>query len=161
MISKERLKELIGCCKTIYTPDKVWETIGNIKLNKSFTINNNRLQASIRYENMPTAIGYMSVPLEELYENKEDAEFIVKFHTQRPEYFEPPTWEEFEREHKPYRFISKGGLRETIYIFDKNVNNKLLSAGSKFFGKPTKDNYIKACEYAKSLFLGGNDGDIR
>lgn len=88
------------------------------------------------------------------FKSKEDAEFIVKMYAERTEYFDPPTWEEFEKQCKPYYFISKGGLRETIYIFDKNVNNKLLSAGSKFFGKPTKDNYIKACEYARNLFLG-------
>ena len=78
-------------------------------------------------------------------------------HTSRTEKFEPPTWEEFERQHKPYHFISKCGLRETIYIFDKNINNKLLSAGSKFFGKPSKENYEKAVEYARKLFLGVED----
>lgn len=151
MIEKERLEELIE------EGEKIWSiTNGRVVCfptsKRDYFVN--RLDGTILYSNDKYNA---DLKLEKLYETKEDAEWVVKYHTQRLEYFEPPTWEKFEREHKPYRFISKSGLRETIYVFDKNVNNKLLSAGSKFFGKPTKENYIKACEYARSLFLGGED----
>ena len=43
---------------------------------------------------------YKYVDYEEtnLYENKEDAEFVAKYYTQRVEKFEPPTWEEIEKD---------------------------------------------------------------
>lgn len=147
MIKRERLKELIDKGETIYfvyngnVDEKEGIYKGDFILNETYV--------SIYWTTRSHQIKY-----KDLYETKSEAEWVAKMHTQRTEYFEPPTWKQFEKQHKPYHFISKGGLRETIYIFDKNVNNKLLSAGSKLFGKPTKESYIKACEYARNLFLG-------
>lgn len=160
MVTKERLRELIRLCKTIYTPDKLWGTIGNIKLNKSFTINNNRLQANIKYEDMPNAIGYMSVPLEELYENQEDAEFIVKMHAERTEFFEPPIYEKFSTNKDSKFCFYKNGYKYVLHnalpMFESIRINKLTeNENIIIFEQPlTKMNYIKACEYARNLFLG-------
>lgn len=157
MIKKERLEELLKQGAIIWHNDygeiKLGET--NCEIAEVRTMSGVHMQWVLCFEyEYNNKKQWAELDIEELEENIESAKWHYEIDANRIEYFEPPTWEEFEREHKPYRFISKGGLRETIYIFDKNVNNKLLSAGSKFFGKPTKENYIKACEYARSLFLG-------
>lgn len=145
-ISRERLEELIEQGATIYVVNN--KVVFEEKLNKHYT--HDVLKDCVCWWGIPRKRWFFK----DIFETKAEAEWVVKMHTARTEYFEPPTWEEFEKEHKPYRFISKSGLRETIYIFDKNIHNKLLSSGSRLFGKPTKENYIKAVEYARKLFEG-------
>lgn len=159
MIEKSRLEELIEQNAIVWHDD-----YGEIKLANSCEICDVRSMNGthiswflcFKYE-YNNKIHWGEVDITELEEDLENAKWHYEIDGSRTEYFAPPTWEQFEREHKPYHFINKSGLRETIYIFDKNVNNKLLSAGSKFFGKPTKENYIKACEYARALFLKGEE----
>jgi hypothetical protein len=151
MIERERLQELINQGVTIY----------EVKYGK---VNPVLLKNKIRFvsEKSPVIV-FEPIPNEKykhhkyfdkLYETQAEAEWVAKMHTQRTEFFEPPTWEEFEKQGEPYYFIGKGGIKERIYIYNNNGRRKLLSSGCKFWGTPTKDNYIKACEYARNLFLG-------
>lgn len=161
MVTEERLQELIDKEKThlgeiyVFELDRFKE-INPIQINsdRDIILNNELCRMTGDKKEF-----YDEILLENLYETKSEAQWVAKMHTERTEKFCPPTWEEFEREHKPYCFISKKGLRETIYIFDKNIHNKLLSSGSRLFGKPTKENYEKAVLYAKALFEGRNEND--
>lgn len=147
MIERERLQELIEHGETIYFVynGNVDEKEGIYK--DDFILN--ETYVSIYWTSRSHQIKY-----KDLYETQSEAEWVAKMHTKRTEYFEPPTWEEFEKQGEPYYFIGKGGINERIYIYDNNGRRKLLSSGCKFWGTPTKENYIKACEYARNLFLG-------
>ena len=87
------------------------------------------------------------------YETKEEVEFVQKFHTRKIIYFEPPTWEEFlKTEH--YDFHAQKKTMPTII----NIHSKYIYVED--FEKVhlildlSKENYYKAVECAKKLFLG-------
>lgn len=87
------------------------------------------------------------------FETKEDAEFVARNWKTRVERFEPPLWEDFLKT-ESYSFISKNGWKEHIYICKEDIHNKRISSGNRFMGSVTKENYIKAVEYARKLFEG-------
>lgn len=108
-----------------------------------------------------------------LYENKEDAEFVAKYHTSRLDVFEPPTYEEFLKLNNQsvcWDFLTKDNQQNFILIDDMNVGNDTLKPKEEWtvvvqdeyddyiFEEPlTKENYYKAVELARKLFLGEID----
>lgn len=146
MISKERLKELIEQKATIWSSE-----YGKIKLipESDILLYENGNDGYILYTLEPNKKYHNEIFDEDLFETKEDAEFVLKTRAERTEYFEPPTWEDFLKT-KEYKFISYDGFRKKIYI---EPTTGKLSSCTKFIGKPTKENYIKACEMARKLFL--------
>ena len=147
MISKKRLKELIEQKTTIWTDNygeiqlsdksEVCDTItftGNHQIQKGYCL------SGFVYNNEPDG----------LEEDVEKGKWNYEMHTSRLERFEPPVWEEFLKT-KEYLFTSCDRFREKIYV--EPISGKLSSC-AKFIGKPTKENYTKACEMARKLFLG-------
>ena len=156
MIDRERLQELINQKAKIWYYDKEDYEYDLMELdtkNISFSYGENCF-INFNQETWKTNPQPYKIFEDCLYETQAEAEWVAKMHTKRTEYFEPPTWEEFEKQGEPYYFIGKGGIKERIYIYNNNGIRKLLSSGCKFWGTPTKENYIKACEYARNLFLG-------
>ena len=142
-ISKERLKELIE-------QDKVFYWVFNKEI---------RMLCNL---SVPT---YWKKNWElygkDCFENREDAEFVAKYHTSRVEKFEPPTYEEF-KQGKFYHFISKDcfySLSPNL-VHDEVVIYECVHGGGYFivYKQPlTKENYYKAVEIARKLFLGEED----
>lgn len=126
------------------------------------------------------------IDLEDLYENKEDADFVAKYHTSRPEYFKPLTWDKIETiidkkkrfglNHSEY-VLSRIVTGDSIYYFKlcKDIelftfelkqiyigNDLCEQITSRFpisLGKATKENYYKAVEKARKIFLGLKDNE--
>lgn len=86
MITKERLEEFIEKGATIYTVYGGY--VSEINIDKEFDyIDNNYLyEANI----VANETNYKKYPFIILFETKEEAEFVIKYHTMRPEFFEPP-----------------------------------------------------------------------
>lgn len=159
MITKERLEELIEHGATIYTPDDVWQTIGEIYLEKKCYISeDDRLRnEKITYEDLPNATAMYSIPLEDLFETKEDAKFDLRFkRIPRTEYLDLPTWEEFtkERDMEEFGFYSKYHKYTTLKV----ISDKYLAVEDNweryYTSELTEENYIKACEMCRKLWLG-------
>lgn len=156
MITNERLKELLDKEATVwYISDKYVNSLWLLK-------DNNYVFESL--EKM------------DLYENKEDAEFVAKYHTKRPEYFEPPTYEEFlklNNQSTCWDFMNKDNQRNFILVSnDVYTHNDMMKPKEEWtvvvqdeyddyiFEEPlTKENYYKAVEKARKLFLGEKDED--
>lgn len=160
-ISMNRLQELIKERARVYIPDKHWG-VGTIKLQEEDYIRGDRLNGSgIIYENISgTNIGY-SMPLKDIFENKEDAEFAIKYQNiTRTETLSLPTWEEiYETANKEFY-----NLRDNMYFeiigrrypsYDERTIRLVKCYTKILFEKPlTKENYLKACELCRKLFLG-------
>lgn len=165
MISKQRLKELIGQGATIYSKHRSYKlknekvnntdfwyrTISEIKDNKFHYV----YEDSDYYEDFDHLIA-----LEELFETKEEAEFALRYkRIPRTEYLDLPTWDEFtkERDMEEFGFYSKYHKYTTLKV----ISDKYLAVEDiwerYYTGELTKKNYISACLLCKKLFLGEND----
>ena len=105
-----------------------------------------------------------------LYENKEDAEFVAKNHTKRLSYFQPLSWSEV-CDGGTYELIVPTPTYRELYIlhidkdkiYIQDIMHKYLHHSmyveelflDKY--KTNKKNYYKAVEKARKLFLGCND----
>ena len=147
MISEESLKELIEQKATIY--EVKYGNINPVSLKNKIRYINYK-HGTITFEPRFSERYKNHKYFKNLFETKEDAEFTLKTRAKRTEYFEPPTWEDFLKTEE-YKFISYNGFREKIYI---EPTTGKLSSCTRFIGEPTKENYIKACEMARKLFLG-------
>lgn len=102
-------------------------------------------------------------------ETKEDAEFASKFgFIEKPFRLNFMTWTQIKEMIKNSYFVENKGYfindliykfcvdKENVYIYTRDFeSNQWIT----LFHKPlTKENYIKACEYAKALFLGDENG---
>ena len=159
MIKKERLEELIKNEATIYTPDIMWGSVGEIKLNKKMVIKNDRLDGDLGNLGLEGASCYCSIPLTDLVETKEEAEWYKEFGSiERTERLELPTWEEVSRdlENAPvgnYVIKSSDGWSLEYVKYNETVIG-LYSEYVWSEWEATKENYILACRKAKELFLG-------
>lgn len=155
MISKERLEKLIEQCATVYDPDTLWDSIGEIKLNKNMKIKNGRLDGDLGDLGLEGAMCSCSIPLNDLVETKEEAEWHLEFgNITRTERLELPTWEEFDEE-KFIWFVDKKQNQCCLYYL--NIANKIfinVSGEVIEIGDLTKENYILACRKCRELFLG-------
>ena len=167
MISKGRLEELIEQEATIYDPDTMWKSIGEIKLNKKMKIKDGRLDGDLGDLGLKGAMCSCFVPLEDLVESKEEAEWIIEFGCiERTERLELPTWEDVSKDFIPLKVAS--GQYPVVEFGDNsieiivNVNKDIqIVVWSDFVGNfvapLTKENYTLACRKAKELFLGEKD----
>lgn len=101
----------------------------------------------------------MKANIEYLFENKSEAEFVAKYkNITRTETLDLPTWEEvksnkrhnlaiFYRNHNEIQFYIKNNIYIVSFDFDGNINFILKD-------EKTKENYLKACEVCKKLFMG-------
>lgn len=164
MITKERLQDLIKQGANIYF---VFNDIIDEKegiYNDDFILN--ETYVSIFWNTRSHQVRY-----EHLFETRKDAEWYKKFGCiERTERLELPTWENF----KKLEFYT----RKSKIIFEKDVESypmhpdvdewedvefieiwELTFDGGDcchFHELSTKENYIKACEIARKLFLGEN-----
>ena len=159
MITKERLKELLDECKTVYTTETRGcksDYIGLILYNSAkFTVkDNNTVRLFIE-----DTVEWHWYKLENIFETKEDAMWQSKFNNiTRVETLKLPTWAEFLAG-KFISFSGNNGCGSYLYhILDKYVEIKCYTGSHTenviFIQLLNKQNYIKACELAKSLFLG-------
>ena len=165
MIERERLQELIEQKATIWHDD-----YGEIELNEECEI------CRVTPVIVDVVIGYVlcgksgeynyELDIDELEEDIKTAKWKYEMHTQRPEFFEPPIYEEWLKK-EIFEFYSKDHKNYAIsvclefdffespakdYIEITNLND--FDHHKLFCAEKTKDNYIKACEYALNLFLG-------
>lgn len=154
MISKERLEELIEQEATIYDPDTMWKSIGEIKLNKKMKIKDGRLDGDLGDLGLKGAMCSCFVPLEDLVESKEEAEWIIEFGCiERTERLVLPTWEEFKNDGE-FSFLDKQGFEWNLYSPDDETRISLVGGYNHFEYEYSKENYTLACRKAKELFLG-------
>ena len=153
MIEKERLEKLIKAEETIYTGDSDVHL-----LSRWHFVCDGKLWESHRYESE-----YL-YDLEELFETEEEAEWFSKFgNITRTGTLSLPTWEEFVKieENGDYGFTDIKRFDNVRFGY-KYCPEKQTSAlfidknGETLFYTlmVTKENYIKACELCRKLFLG-------
>ena len=153
MITKERFIELINQKAKIY---------GIGKSNNVFCVG---LKYRIIDDNF---IDRKYEALKNFYENKDDAEWAAKMYTQRPLYFEPPTYKEFLRD-SIYGFLSLYNERYCVLINDYDGENDCPRPredwtvvlhdgyGDYIVEEPlNEENYTVVTELARKIFLEGD-----
>lgn len=101
------------------------------------------------------------------FETKQDAEFALKYQNiTRTETLSLPTWEEVENDYiEPniilfHRFMKKDNTEAELVVdcFENKI--EVLGVGGAYnIWEATKENYLKACEICRKLFLG--EGEIK
>ena len=162
MISKERLEELIEQGATIYEL-YMNKNILEIQLKTDWFVMQDGL-----YERKLSKHPFRSWQIGNLYETKEDAEFVREFGCiERTERLELPTWEEGKAEHCKFNTPNGSSYLLTTrimtgYSIEKEnpyiIRIQKLGECESFIDfEYTKENYTLACRKAKELFLGNND----
>lgn len=147
MINRKRLEELIEQEATIY--ELYIKDILQVKLEKNYFIVNDSLYKS--------TYAFRTWCLKDLYETREDAEFVKEFGCiEWVKRLNLPTWEEYLQQSNKvihitgcngcYIELNFQGNYLTIYDFDCDYEYYKDIA--------TKENYIEACRVLKSLFIG-------
>ena len=150
MITAERLEELRNQCATVYIV--------------------------FAGEKEATALNIVDVDewllasrfLETVFETKEQAEWAEKMYTERTERFEPPMWEDIEKDGYLFTFIKPKDIHTIAFAVNWGVlweneivilydDDYCVDECRTIFNEPaTKENYIKACEIVRDLFNRGN-----
>lgn len=176
-MTKERVEELIKQCGTVYKIDygKVWKmSLINDEKNHcdisrdKFLHFHELLEFNDSFDNRWTDY---YVGLDELFESKEQAEWVCKNHAERTERFEPPMWEDIEDEYEFYftcqDYKSKSSNPCGMFVVNKKgtLKNYILVRNVShypniftFDAPATKENYEKACEIVRDLFKGESNG---
>ncbi|MBS7401230.1 MAG: hypothetical protein KIG16_01815 [Eubacteriales bacterium] len=153
-MTKERLKELIKQGATIYYTyeNGCVKTIDLSYGISKFKIGKNYVERKI----IGTGFTERYI-INKLFENKEQAEWVLKTYAERTERFEPPMWEEIEN-HYEFNFISNG-THYYLAVYKHKDCNEIdvgeICGNTLFVRLATKENYEKACEIVKELFLKG------
>ena len=154
MISKERLKELIEQCATIYSNE-----YGEIQLKKEndLILYENGQNNYILYALEPNKKYHNEIFDEDLFETEEDAKWFAEFGCiERTEKLELPTWEEIcdgAKHNMP--FTTPKCQKVEMIICDEYIDIVSIYQSIIDFSKPlTKENYTIACRRCKELFLG-------
>lgn len=145
MIEKERLEELIKQGTTIY---RCYADVGVYGLR----LKNVRVDTAHLWVN-----GRIGIPLNSLFETKEDAEFALKYQNiTRTETLNLPTFEEFCKYEYVDFFTSKGKHCWLEICLDSPTGRFRMAEGFMFthIWDLTKENYYAACELCRKLFLG-------
>lgn len=161
-ITKERLEALIGEGATIYAIVKNPFIAGYSQILKveEFDLNAPIIKEISEDGKQFLYFNYL-LELEYLFETKEEAEFVLKFHTSKTVYFQPPNWEEFLRtetdELKPNYTCENLVIVEDyneiiVEDYNNDLNEKHFSYNKEL--NSCKEKYYEAVEYAKKLFLG-------
>jgi hypothetical protein len=161
MIIKERLEELIKEEKTIYFID-FWGNICPIMLDKDFLIKN-LVEFGLGENELTRIDDECSYDARDLFETVQDAKFQLNFkHIKAPDRFlDLPEYDDllkhknevikiFYKEQFRYRLIE---FNDTIRIWKINLEED-TNEDKLFWKITTKENYTKACEIAKKLYLG-------
>ena len=147
MIKKERLEELIEQGAAIYRA-YADVCVEEFKLNKDYKVSTAYLWKKMKH----SAFKGCGYPLDQLFETKEEAEWVAKIHTSRTEYFEPP----FElKDNEKYKFTTAKGGKMSIskFVYKSGEVQWWLS----YVGTHrTFYSYQEAVEYARKLFKGEN-----
>lgn len=149
MITAERLEELIKQGATIYI--SYFKEFETIKLCEDCEITS---QGDLWFfENRMCAFAHK----EQLFETKERVEWHCKMTAERTERFEPPMWEDIEKDYE-FSFIKDGFLVTLDLKKEKwlTVTSGICLRFDVLGCKVTKENYIKACEIVRDLFNRGN-----
>ena len=159
MITKERLEELIEKGATIYSNE-----YGEIQLIKEndLILYENGQNNYILYALEPNKKYHNEIFDEDLFETKEEADFVLEFQNiTRTETLNLPTWEELNRKVDtiPNMFWQIVKCSDFILFLqtDKTLNNSqiiLRGSDDTYNWGLTKENYLEACKIAKKLFLG-------
>lgn len=163
-ITKERLEELIEQNQCVYFVEKTFNKIYQYKQiitrNQiiTFKIVDDKLYI-IRKEDEYKPEVIWKIKFENLYETKEEAEFVRKFHTSKTVYFEPPTWEEFLKTKSEHQYCSWDCFEVQIVMYNNNFTvfssfYDILPIEINYNKNNCKQKYYEAVEYAKNLFLG-------
>lgn len=158
MITREELEKMIENGKTVWTT-YYHRRIEHIDLDK-LKINNYELN-----DDDLSIYGYRCccevcdrIPLDNIFATKEEAEWVVNKHVTREERFEPPHWSDISKlEFSSYNFTIRGQYhRGQILVISDRI---LVEYGCDClklepFGEPTQENYEKAVDFARKLFLG-------
>lgn len=155
MVEKNRLEELIKQGATIY--DVHIKSLFSYELNNSYYINEDGclLRTYCDFDD-DIIIDY----LENLFETKEDAEWALRYkNIPRTEYLNLPTWEEIENDLKncsdgDYVIVDDDRVTFVYYKLKKKPKLSIITNFDAIEFNATKDNYIKACELCRKLFLG-------
>lgn len=147
-ISRERLEELIKQGATIW----VRNDYQTYEINTSYFVNIDII-GDVLY------CGAEMVYLDYLYETKEEAEWVLKYHATRTEELNLPMWEDFKNSKiKWIGFWSKTYDNYWLYLrYNKIRLICVLDDGYEITEqtwKATEENYIKACDLCIKLFKG-------
>ncbi len=169
MISEKELKTLIQNQDTIYYLE-FNDDIKELKLNADFDFgyfdidfNATRSLKEHRYyyfdedgDECEYAEYYL---FDRLYKTREQAEWVSRMHTYVKTYFEPPIWETFLNI-KKYIFVDKDLERHRLWLDIEDdetsdyYNQECLYIDCEVILIANKENYEKAVEIAKKMFLG-------
>ena len=153
MITKERLEELIGQEATVWV------------IRSSGVFERKLKNRTFDFDLLSVLVSNLGIPYErwfycDLYENKEDAEFVAKYHSTRPLEFRPCSYEQIVQTSinycYTYDFVDTFLIQCQIYV-DFEENYICINRGAftpVVIEDVTKENYIKAVECARKLFLG-------
>ena len=157
MITKERLKEILDKNGSVYTTET-----GNYESNYLELILYDSAKFTVKKNNtvrlfIADTIEWHWYKLENLFENEEDAEFVLKFkRIPKTEYLDLPTWEQFCNEDKivtftayPYNYhlLKFGNYIRLKSFYERDVMDIFIKS-------LTKENYWEACELCRKLWLG-------
>lgn len=157
MISKERLEELRTQNTTVYGVDKGFNAVELIEINTR-ELYYSKSNDNYQYIKNMNIYEFLE---EDLFETKECAEWEEEFGlVARTDKLELPEWNSFDN--TITLFTSKAGRMCMIQAFIKKESNlgyiEVVEGNRIVFSSNqyTKEEYIKACRHAKSLFLGVN-----
>ena len=149
MIEKERLQELIEQGETIYF-------IYNGNADEKEGIYKDDFILNETYVSIYWTTRSHQIKYQDLYETKEEAEWVEKMHTEYTEHFNPPLFENLPYEYS-FKFIRNGVEHE---LFCKRDSYIIVISCCKDYMSGTEDmdytkeNYIKAVEMTYKLFKG-------
>lgn len=160
MITREELEKMIENGETFYWELKC-ELVNGYSYSaipstsfREFELCDNHLEATDKLGK------HWWLEFEDIYDNEEDASWRAKNWGKRIERFEPPHWSEID-ETKFWKYVfavpkscCRGQIiMNRVYVF-VDWGYKGCCDGQKLFGEPTQENYEKAVDFARKLFLG-------
>lgn len=149
MIQNQKLQQLIQAGATIYAATN--NGVIPIMLSKFTTIEGDKLVWGLEFSDFEF--------LEILFETKKQAEWNLKTRTARVVQFLPPMWEEFKenktsfkfgspKHSNPYLLYGYGNKMRIVEVLKNGLEREIFNF------EATEENYVKACEICKKLFLG-------
>lgn len=153
MMTKERLEELIKQRGTIWRISSIWRNCLNDII---FPVKLDERNSCISMPDMSLWVGNDRFDINDLYETKEQAEWVLKTHTERTERFEPPMWEDIKVEDGyEFKFFDANNEYYAFRVIKNTYTVICVDDFKNIFEEvSTKENYEKACEIVRNLFKG-------
>lgn len=158
-MTREELQKAIENEETVYIVDNYLSDIlgaTQIKLNKDYFIDeeNNTLCVEVDlYDDTDISI---VGSFNEIYKTKAEADWVANMHTSRVEVFEPPMFKDLPDKYV-FGFIRNGVYHELTCVKGSSIvvidwcENYMSGTNDMDYNE---ENYIKAVEYARKIFLG-------